>query len=316
VEAMSLESPSEPSDLRQLSTPERTRLLLSNLWIPYPVAEDILEELEEWLEYPQGNSDPPGMTLYGPTGAGKSWVAKEFRDRHPREAGIGEEAMSIPVLYFVSPAKATPDEVYRSMLMALGGPIGKGDLKTMLLNRLVQAKTKVVIADEIHNALSVSSKRMAAQINAIKNLPDELNEKSVTVGFLLVGTRRALAVIQTAEELYRRFPPRHLALFASPQANSKLDGEGPGGGMRQFLADLEEAFPLREVSGLSSYEFALFVFGKCGGYRHNIANLLKSSARYALRKGKEQLSEDLVEAFIKEKFWKPPAQIQASDQDS
>ncbi len=307
MEAMTQVEPVPVIDARQLSTPERIKLLLSDLWIPYPAADAVLETLSECMEVPRG-SEGQGMTLYGPKGAGKSWVAREFRDQHPRQPRTDHEAMRIPVLYFIVPAKATPDELYGAILKALGGPIGsKKDLHENVLKRLIAVETQVVIADEIQNLLSVSQKRIDAAINTLKVLPDELLERGATVSITLIGTSKALIVLESAEELHRRFPPSHFPLFDAPERDVALEQSSPGGGYRQFLAEVEGSIPLREASGLSSYTFAEFIFNHCGGYRHNIVHLLKASARYALRTNREQLSTELISEFIKKKSWSPPA---------
>ena len=297
-----------------LSTEERIQLIQRPLWIPYPETDLVHEQLHDMMGYSLG-ADPPGMTLYGYKGAGKTALLKEFRASYPVDLEINPDADTIPVLYFIMPPTLKEEQLYEAILRGIGTSVnvqrGKS-LRNHVLQNLLRVRARMVIADEIHNLLGGSDKQIIRLIKVLTTLSDELKEAQLktfnvqiqgATAWVLVGTPKAITVLSVAPEFHRRFPPRRFPIWES----------GEDKNMRLFLAELEVTLKLSQPSKLSTTKFSEIIFAKCGGYRHNIIDLIQKCAIFALRTKREKIDEVLIGEYIEKYQWIPPATLDQAE---
>jgi predicted ATPase len=110
-----------PSAVDLLSEPNdrRIRAILSDCWVHYPRANQILRILNRLLEHPR-TTRMPSIAVYGDSGIGKTMIMEKFRRDHPPhfdpEAGIERT----PALALQMASKPGERRLYAQIVLALG----------------------------------------------------------------------------------------------------------------------------------------------------------------------------------------------------
>lgn len=253
------------------SPAERIAYIRQDRWLPYPEAQRLLGKLEALYQMPE-KIRSPSLLLVGDSHCGKSSLVRRFKNMHPPTDGLDEAAC--PVFYLKS-CPPEPDEgrLYDEILKALMIPFRYRDQPAKKIAEVKyqfdQTGVRVVILDEMSNALSGSTLKQRVFMNAIKNLHNAMERPIV-----LVGTMEAQYVTSSDRQFESRFKVETLARWS----------EGPD--FQRFLARLELTLPFEKASLLASPELSRLIYKRAeSGCLGDFVDLVTEAAILAIQSG-------------------------------
>jgi type II secretory pathway predicted ATPase ExeA len=259
---------------------ERIDHIMSERWIGYPKAMEILQEMEYLMAHPK-TYRPESMLLVARTGNGKSLLLHRFFDTYKPVITPDTPQIKIPVLYIQAPPLPNEKAFYCNILYALNTPFHSYSTAVQLhyqvIRILQKVQTQILIIDEIHHILAGSYLSQRAFLNLIKYISNEL--QLVIIG---AGVREAYSAINTDSQLASRFQPAALPTW-------KLDAD-----YYRLLKSFELMLPLHEKSNLTNEELAVKILGMSGGTIGEISNILKKAAVKAVQTGYERIDLALL----------------------
>ncbi|XHO98337.1 TniB family NTP-binding protein (plasmid) [Azospirillum sp. A26] len=281
------------------STDDEARIerILADRYIAYTRANDAVAKLE-WLLRSPKKMRMPNLLIVGPTNSGKTMITEKFRRMHPPTMSLDGRADIVPVLRVQMPSAADPLRFYHVVLESLGAP----GVAAAKWQRLVQKESqaiqllratgvRVLIIDEIHNALAGPTNKLSEMLNLLRYLGNELQ-----IPLVAVGVKEALQVIHSDDQLANRFEP-----FPLPRWQD--DDE-----LRSLLAAFERALPLRRPSGLANPVMTRRLIALSEGILGEIVTLIVRAAEMAVRTGNERIDVGLFERID----FMPPSARRAS----
>lgn len=264
-----------------LSDDDRIYQMDQDQWIGYPQAKLVLERLEELLAHPR-ISRMPNLLLIGRTNNGKTQILKRFRELHPASDNVGEEAISVPVLYVQAPSVPDEKRLYADILDTLFAKYSVSDHPHKLLGNLKdkfeRVGVRMLIIDELNSLVSGSMAKQRQFLTVLKHLSNELQ-----IPLVGAGTEDAVRAIQTDQQLSNRFTPMTLPRWG-------MDSD-----FRRLLLSCEQILPLRQPSKLSDKATAHDIWARAEGTIGETVTLLKKAARYAIRKGHEKIDTEMLD---------------------
>lgn len=285
MHALSHLSP-ETRAVAELNDDQRFAHLAEDHWIDYPRAREALQQLERLLRCPE-RTRMPGLLLHGESNVGKSMIIQKFLRAHPaREFNAETGLLQVDVLAVEMPSAPQERRLYGQLLMALNAPYRPGDrlaaVEYTALTLLRKVSPRIIVVDEVHNLLAGTAHEQRASLNLLKFLSNAL--KCVIV---IIGTRDALAAIQTDAQIASRFPS-----FELPRWEENED-------FRSFLAGYERQLPLKQPSRIASTRSMVSaIMSATGGITGQISDLLSRAAEAAIRAQKECITPDLLQHVI------------------
>ncbi|MEN8502087.1 MULTISPECIES: TniB family NTP-binding protein [Paraburkholderia] len=150
-----------------------------------------------------GLEEPGCLLITGVSGSGKSTLRKEYARHHPRRET--EDGTIIPVLHLELPARPTIKNVAERILLALGDPLFARGTAVAMTERIVilfkNCQLELVILDEFQHFIDHSSEKIETTVaDWLKSLVN-----ATKVPFVLMGLRRCRRILQSNEQLRRRF---------------------------------------------------------------------------------------------------------------
>ena len=269
-----------------LSDALRIAFMAEDRWIDYARARMALQELERLLASPK-RTRMPCMLIHGESNIGKSMIIQKFLRDHPhREFNHESGMLQVDVLAVEMPAAPTERRFYGQILLALNAPYRPGDrlaaVEFTALTLLRQVAPKMIVVDEVHNLLAGSAREQRAALNLLKFLSNQ-----VPCSIVALGTRDALAAVQTDSQIASRFPG-----FELPRWQENED-------LRRFLAGFERQLPLRLPSKISDNRSMVSrIMNATGGITGEITGLLSRAAEAAIRTKTERITPELLQAAI------------------
>jgi hypothetical protein len=103
---------------------KRMALLRHDRWIGYPRARQVLDRLNDFLNWPARQRMPNGLII-GPTNNGKSMLIEKFRQSRMRR-GVGSgrmDAETLPIMAVQTPSEPSVARFYSILLTAAGAPL-------------------------------------------------------------------------------------------------------------------------------------------------------------------------------------------------
>lgn len=273
----------QPAVRSWLDLPDDERIFQMNrdLWVGYPQAACVLDRMEELLNHPR-ISRMPNLLLIGKTNNGKTQILKRFRELHAASDNIGDEAISVPVVYVEAPTVPDEKRLYIDVLNELFAKHSLSDspskLFTNIKDKFERVGVRMLIIDELNNLVSGSLVKQRQFLTVLKRMSNELQ-----IPIVGAGTEDAVRAVQTDPQLSNRFIPMTLPRWA-------MDAD-----FRRLLASWERVLPLRYPSGLSDKELAHEVWSRAEGNLGEAVTLLKSAAKYAIRCKLERIDQAALE---------------------
>lgn len=263
-----------------LADDQRVIRILSEKWIGYTRAKEILKKMEELLVHPPTHR-MPNMLLVAPTNNGKTILLHKFFEAHKPVITHDTTHLNIPVVYVQAPPKPDEKMFYINILEALNAPHKVTDKSLQLYKQVThvlrKVQNKILIIDEIHHILAGSYVNQRAFLNVIKYLANDL--QIVIIGS---GVRDALSAINTDKQLANRFEPAILPRW-------KMDEE-----YLRLLTSFEALLPLKKPSNLMEDRIAMKILSMSEGTIGEISTILKKSAIQAIATKKECIALDIL----------------------
>jgi type II secretory pathway predicted ATPase ExeA len=263
------------------SEEERINKILSDQWVGYPRATQILDRMEELLVHPR-IIRMPNLLVIGRTNNGKTQILKRFQELHPASDNIGGDAISVPVLYVQAPSVPDEKRLYADILNVLFAKFSVSDHPHKLLanikDKFEKVGVRMLIIDELNSLVSGSMAKQRQFLTVLKHLSNELQ-----ISLVGAGTEDAIRAIQTDPQLSNRFTPMTL-----PRWGMDVD-------FRRLLMSWEQILPLRQPSKLSEKATAHDIWSKAEGTIGETVTLLKAAAKHAIRTGHEKIDKDVLD---------------------
>jgi hypothetical protein len=138
----------------------------------------------------------------------------------------------------------------------------------------------MIVVDEVHNLLAGSAREQRAALNMLKFLSNQ-----VPCTIVALGTRDALAAMQTDQQIASRFPG-----FELPRWQENED-------LRRFLAGYERQLPLRQPSRIAdSRSMVSWIMNASSGITGAITTTITRAAAAAIRTKTEHITPELLHA--------------------
>ena len=265
----------------ELDAEARIEWLRRPRWIGYPRAQEVMGKLEDLLRHPR-EARMPNMLLIGGTNNGKTRLIRNFAQRHLAQENPGGEHVVAPVLYIQAPPSPSEAGFYAGILNTLFEkvPTSSTDAKRVQVVKVLRGvQLKVLIIDELHNILAGASVKQQQFLNMIKYLGNELQ-----ISIVGCGTGDLLRAVSVDPQIQNRFLPELLPKW---QMNKEF---------RQLLMSFERILPLREPSSLHDPVLAAKLLAMSEGLIGELSMLLNLAAIYAIRKGGERITAEVLNA--------------------
>lgn len=269
---------------------DRIAYIQEDKWINYPLAEEIINILEDIKKYEKNKTRVTSILLVGSSNNGKTSLLEEFMSRNvpydyyesnpdklTKQFFDKYNATAIPVLYVIAPSEPSETRLYSVILNNINAAYKERDTvsrKQYLVEYyLKMLNVDMLIIDEIHNILSGSTSKQKQVLNAIKNLSNNLK-----IPIALSGTKDSLRAISTDTQISSRFRPIYLKKWQMSKEYISL--------IATFLSTL----PLKKESTLLTPNTALEILEISEGYIGDIIGLLKKAAIYAITTKSESIT--------------------------
>ena len=274
-------------DLLELDDDARITHIEKDHWIGYPRAKQALEKLEHLFKHPKRNR-MPNLLIVSPTNNGKTMlIHKFFRDHFPERAKeqVNDEDLLLeaPVINMQMPASPDVKRFYLALMDKLDIYNGLRcrtkipAFEPAVYREMKKFNVRMLIIDEIHNALSGTYRQQIEFLNVIRYIGNE-----VKIPIVCVGTKEAYLAIRSDPQLENRFEPFSLPTW---QAGNHFEA---------LLASFISVLPLRKYSNLNQREISDFILAKSEGIIGEMATLLKCAAVLAIQSKQEHIDRELL----------------------
>ena len=269
-------------ELLNASDEERLAHMDKPVFIPYKHASEILAEMEDLLVHPKTNR-MPNMLIVGRSDNGKTEILREFLKRHPAEDRREFDTVYAPVVYIQSPPGPSEHIFLNQLLMMLGAPVRQNDSSDrkllQLLDILPKIQTKILMVDELNALLAGSITKQRFFLNMLKYLSNELK-----ISIVAAGTIEAEHAVRSDPQILSRFPMRSLPRWQEDVEFKKL------------LYNFEFVLPLKNESVIYKGEMPGKLYGLSEGVIGEVAKILRSSAKHAIKTKEERITMEIITA--------------------
>lgn len=268
------------------SDAERIKYCDKDQWIGYQAALTLIDLLEDKFNEPE-QIRHEGLLIYSDYNNGKTAILKKFYNLHKTSLDTlndnDEHVYEIPIIYFMAPTAPDEGKLYSLILNELCVP-HKPTEKVMEKAKLVEhylrkLNTRMILIDELHNALTGNLNKQRTFMNDLKQLSNKLS-----LSIILAGTREAHSALSINGETASRFPSIELPLWSNDKR------------FRSFIATYETCLPLKEASNMvHNQQIIDALYNKSDGHIGRAVNLIKKAAMKAIKTGREKIILEDIE---------------------
>lgn len=268
---------------------------VQNLFIQHPSAVRCLKKLREGYDYRNCTGNPKNFVLTGSTGVGKTTVRRQLEaELLPKHK---EDRIEHPSISITIPSKPTIKNMAEEILLAMGDEnFAKGgsvDKTNRIFHAVEALDIKMFIFDEMQHFVDGGNK------NAPRDVADWLKVLIDTskVSTVLMGTKPVLEIIQSNDQIRRRFStvleikPFSIDDLASAQEFAAIVKQ-----IDQSLG-LPNAIDYQDIQLIESMHFAT------NGIMDYIVKLMVQAYELAREAGKTQITRALLEEAFTESIW-------------
>ena len=191
------------ADLLQAPQDQRIGAILSESWVQYTRAGQVLRILDLLLQHPR-TTRMPSIAIYGNSGMGKTMIMQRFRAQHPPvfDGLAGVERTRVLALQLAG--KPNERRLYTQILSALGVPQNPRaavvELEQVAIRLMRAMDVQVLLLDEVHNILAGTFREQRIVLNTMRYISNELQ-----VSLVCFGVNEAREAISGDVQLARRF---------------------------------------------------------------------------------------------------------------
>lgn len=256
---------------------DRIRYARRDVYVPYPRAKAVLSEVDH-LVHGERSERPECLLIVGEPGVGKSTVLDVVERTYPCSVNEATKLTQRPVVRVNVPGDIDLRYFYQRILKKLQIPFGESDrpssLGASLHQGLVDAETRVLIVDELHNFFITGPQTLAMHMAVLRDLTN-----TPKVSLLCAGTNLAENCIKADAQLEERFDVYHLVRWTESIE------------LRNFLASLERRLPLRIPSNLSGPIMLPLLARLSTGNMRRMVRMIQRAATEAVLSGTERITE-------------------------
>lgn len=229
---------------------------------------------------------PRGLLITGPTGMGKSTIAKAYEARYPRREA--EDRTIIPVLRVELPGQPSAKVIGEHILLTMGDPMaqcGSAEFRLARVRRLLaECRTECVIFDEFqHLTDNLDARARDIAADTVKNLMNETG-----LPFVFIGGPSCRSYFVKNQQLGRRCTPKvELQPFGYESPDERRD-------FLRLLKALHLRLPLEGPSALIDPGTVLPLFLASFGLLGHLTQLIEAALRLVLYEGSSCLDRDAL----------------------
>lgn len=263
------------------SDSERVDWIRSERWIDYPVARELLVELQAIVEQPSRGRMRNAL-LYGASGLGKSMLIDRLLKNNKQGMDNARGTKAYPILSVMMPPSPTTRGFFVQIFEALGAPVPttstSAKMQEIAIRLLRECGTRTLVIDEINSVLAGSPLQQRAFLQLLRFMSNSLN-----MALICVGTPEARHALMGEPQLRSRF-----ADFELPRWQ---DGEA----LREFLNHLVQTLPLRKPSPVDSASLRKLVVERSAGLTTVICQVYERAAIAAILSKQEMLNRSSLD---------------------
>lgn len=262
---------------------ERVFYFKRDFWVPYKTADLTLAHLWGLFRHPKCRRSPCALIVGDPNN-GKTMIAVQFGREVDKAMPPKPRRTEVPVVFVQTPADGDLNTLFGLMLRELGAPFidaSRLSKKYIQIKRILEfTGTRMLIVDEFHNIVECNQTRQNVFLNTLKQLANELG-----IPIVLIGTHRALRVIQTDPQLGSRFEP-----LALPRWQPNED-------YARFVNMLFSGMGMKPGATLLKKVFIAKLHTMSEGLAGETKSILVKAAERAIRAGRETLDMKALDAI-------------------
>lgn len=260
---------------------ERIQKAQEKVWIPYPQALSILNELEiAFLE--KANNRMQHFTIVGDSNNGKTTILNYFMEQHPPVLKGGQN--HIPIVYFTAPIAPSSNILYEKILDALNVPYltteSSSRKEKQVENVLSALGTKMIIIDEMQDIYHGGVREQTKFLSALKQLGT-----NAKVSVIAVGVPEVQRTLSSEIQIARRFDTLRLDTWEFNEDFARL------------LMSFEKTLPLREPSRLYRKSLLQKIHLMSEGLIGEVAKILTKATIYAIQNNKESIDLEILDSI-------------------
>lgn len=265
-----------------------------DFWVGYTLAQKIISDLEELLNYPK-KIRPPNIAVIGDTNNGKSFILSKFVERNNPPFDPNADHTTLPIVHVRLRSKADESRLYNAILSTLfaSGPDRESaDAKLDRIHRLFfQLETKMLVVDEFQHSTCGTPQKIRELLHSIKNLGSDLR-----IPIVIGGTPEVLNALQADPQISNRFHPRFLEKWEMTDNYLSL------------LGTIQVKLKLRKEYDLTEDRIAEKILNITNGILGDIVDLVVCLAVDAIKSGKEMITlKMLSKEHLNDLGWVPPS---------
>ncbi|WP_447936293.1 TniB family NTP-binding protein [Thermomonas fusca] len=259
-------------------------------WIPYAAAQDALRLVEEAINRPRAPR-MKGYLIVAESNNGKSRLARECVKRYPKIDDPEAESVVLRTLLIELPPNPDEGAIYDRVLDQLCQPYRPKDpvsiKRRQVVNALQRCGLRALLVDELQRVLSANQNRRRQVLEALRNIAGE-----VPLPLIVFSTPRGANALASSDEMINRLHPVELPVW---QLNDDF---------RMLLSNFLGLLPLREKSLITGKTLGPLIHYRTEGLIGEVRDLLDVALQHALRNGKEQIDQVVLDSVV----WARPSE--------
>lgn len=271
----------EATKLLEKSVEERILKVREQIWVPYPKANLILQELEDFYTYPK-KERMPNLLIVGDTNNGKSTILNRFYKSHLPYTKVKN---FWPIIKFTAPISPSENALYEKILDELKIPYNSNNSTVskeyQVLNILKNIETKMIIIDEFQDIFHGDIRQQRKFLTALKHLGNNLQ-----LSIVAAGVWEVQSVLSSDPQISNRF-----------ETIIKLEKWKPDINFAKLILSFERALPFPEPSNLYKGEAFKLLYNYSEGFIGELHRILEKAAVYAIRNNKELIDINTLKSI-------------------